>query len=312
VPLVVDTTNSKLSAYFGGRWRSTPLGDGSSAPVATTANGGNVAGNNANTWCKIATITPGTTVSSVGGIEVKVSGGAFTPESATVYAGYQLASAAGGDPTLFLNMVSKSGSGGASGQAIPADAFKLVSGGWNTDIELWMRKGTAYGSFSVFELSRYLAGGGTLAYNNGGAWQAAAPTGVVNASTSGVSLVGSAAAPPAITVSSHDAYADLVLKTKGTGVVKVGTAPVVTGVSATAQPLSLWSGTKAEYDAIATKSPTTIYVVTPVTAVTGDITVDEGVETGDIMVEPPTPEVVADETAAEPKAAPATKSTRKK
>jgi hypothetical protein len=78
------------------------------------------------------------------------------------------------------------------------------------------------------------------------------------------------------------------------------------------KPLSLWTGTKAAYDAIATKSATTIYVVTAVTAVTGDITVDEGAETGDIAVEPPAPEVVADETAAEPKAAPATKSTRKK
>jgi hypothetical protein len=39
-----------------------------------------------------------------------------------------------------------------------------------------------------------------------------------------------------------------------------------------------------------------------VTAVTGDITVDEGAETGDIAVESPTAE----------RAAPATKSTRKK
>jgi hypothetical protein len=88
--------------------------------------------------------------------------------------------------------------------------------------------------------------------------------------------------------------------------------PVTTGTTGTGGQLSLWSGTKAQYDAIATKSASTIYVVTAATAVTGDITVDEGAETGDIAVEPPAPEVVADETAAEPKAAPATKSTRKK
>jgi len=70
----------------------------------------------------------------------------------------------------------------------------------------------------------------------------------------------------------------------------------------TPTPLTLWTGTKSQYDAIATKSATTIYVVTAVTAVTGDITVDEGAETGDIAVEPPTEE----------RAAPATKSTRKK
>jgi hypothetical protein len=89
---------------------------------------------------------------------------------------------------------------------------------------------------------------------------------------------------------------------------------VVTGATqgTAGKPLQLWTGTKAQYDAIATKSASTIYVVTTATAVTGDITVDEGAETGDIAVEPPAPEVVADETAAEPKAAPATKSTRKK
>jgi hypothetical protein len=40
--------------------------------------------------------------------------------------------------------------------------------------------------------------------------------------------------------------------------------------------LTLWTGTKAQYDAITAKSATTIYVVTAVTAVTGDITSTEG------------------------------------
>jgi hypothetical protein len=108
--------------------------------------------------------------------------------------------------------------------------------------------------------------------------------------------------------------ASLNLTSENAGAVFANSVPVVTGAPSglPLQPLSLWSGTKAQYDAIATKSANTIYVVTAATAVTGDITVDEGVETGDIAVEPPAPEVVADETAAEPKAAPATKSTRKK
>ena len=87
---------------------------------------------------------------------------------------------------------------------------------------------------------------------------------------------------------------------------------VVTGTTATgAQPLSLWSGTKAQYDAIATKSNSTIYVVTTAAATlegvvdgvtsgvdTGQISSEEtalesaqsaldAVQTGDIVVDPP-------------------------
>jgi hypothetical protein len=75
---------------------------------------------------------------------------------------------------------------------------------------------------------------------------------------------------------------------------------VVTGVAYanpahTGKPLSLWSGTKSQYDGIPVKSPTCIYVVTAATAVTGDI-----------LAEPGSGEPV------DPAAAPATKSARKK
>jgi hypothetical protein len=96
--------------------------------------------------------------------------------------------------------------------------------------------------------------------------------------------------------------ASLNLTSENAGTVFANSVPVVTGNPSglPLQSLSLWTGTKAQYDAIATKSATTIYVVTGATAVTGDITVDEGAETGDIAVEEP----AAD--------APVTKSTRKK
>jgi hypothetical protein len=82
----------------------------------------------------------------------------------------------------------------------------------------------------------------------------------------------------------------------GNGTTHSWTRPAVVGEqAATGSPLQLWTGTKTQYDQIVTKSATTIYVVTAATAVTGDITVDEGAETGDITA-----------------AAPATKSTRKK
>ena len=79
----------------------------------------------------------------------------------------------------------------------------------------------------------------------------------------------------------------LVLQAQGAGTANISGVPVVTGATATGTlPLALWSGTKAQYDAL-TKSATTIYVVTAATAVTGDITVDEGAQTGDIVVDPP-------------------------
>jgi len=67
-----------------------------------------------------------------------------------------------------------------------------------------------------------------------------------------------------------------------------------------------WTGTKGQYDLLPAKDNSTIYVIKSVTAVTGDITVDEGA--GDIAVEPAA-DPVADEPVADP---PATKSTKKK
>jgi hypothetical protein len=97
------------------------------------------------------------------------------------------------------------------------------------------------------------------------------------------------------------------LNPEGTeGAVRVNGVPVVTGSpSGSVAALKIWTGTKAQYDAIVTKSSTTIYVVTTaVAAVTGDITVDEGAQTGDIVVEEPAADPAAD--------APVTKTTRKK
>jgi len=93
-----------------------------------------------------------------------------------------------------------------------------------------------------------------------------------------------------------DANVDLSLAAKGaTGKVLANGSPVVTGSTATGgNTLSLWTGTKAQYDAIpvGSRSATTIYVVTAAAAVTGDITAE--------AAEDP---VVAD---------PVTKTTRKK
>jgi hypothetical protein len=97
----------------------------------------------------------------------------------------------------------------------------------------------------------------------------------------------------------------------GDGATHQWKAAVTGATAATNLPLSLWSGTKAQYDAIATKSATTIYVVTTAAATlegvvdgvtsgvdTGQISSEEtalesaqntleAVQTGDIVVDPP-------------------------
>ena len=102
-----------------------------------------------------------------------------------------------------------------------------------------------------------------------------------------------------------DKQTSLNLTSRVGGTVQANGVPVVTGTTATGTlPLSLWTGTKAQYDAILTKNATTIYVVSSVAVTTGDIMVDEGAETGDIAAEPVAEEPVTRSAT--------TKSTRKK
>ena len=105
---------------------------------------------------------------------------------------------------------------------------------------------------------------------------------------SGGDLYGTAATPPTITAAGGEANISLNLVSKGsTGYVKANGSPVVTGATATSEaPLSLWTGTKAQYDAL-TKSPNTIYVVTTAAATLEGVVdgVTSGVDTGQISSE---------------------------
>jgi hypothetical protein len=260
--------------------------------VCTTAGGADQPENKANTWAKIATYSTGTTATADGSFIYSVThrqGAPNPPESAIISVGYA-SGATGIAPTLNVKMLSHS-----AGVASPAwnnglplwikeDSFKMISDGWGTPATLWIKKGQDYGQFAFYEIGRHAWAGMTVTYHDAAPWQSAVPTGTaVNIQTAGITSGVKFNAPA----------------------IQVAGVPVVTGTTATGGlPLSLWSGTKAQYDAIpaGSKSATTIYVVTAVTAVTGDITVDEGAETGDIAAEPPTAE----------RAAPATKTTRKK
>jgi hypothetical protein len=157
--------------------------------VHTTAAGGSSAANGANTWTKIATISTGSaqyvdcnlllafTTSNIGSTQ---------PLSAIISV-IACASATGTNPVLGIEMVTKA----STSNAIVDDSFKLVSGGWSSDIELWMRKGTANCKFSAYELSRSIHGAVTVTYNSSPAWQASEPVGAaVNVSSAGVRVGG--------------------------------------------------------------------------------------------------------------------------
>jgi len=86
------------------------------------------------------------------------------------------------NPTVDVRILSK---GGASAHLVD-DSFKIITDGWSTDMELWVKKGSTYGGYNVYEISKRL-GGGTLTYNATPAWQSAVPTGTVqNVSSAGV------------------------------------------------------------------------------------------------------------------------------
>ena len=157
--------------------------------VHTTAAGGTSAANGANTWTKIATISAGAaqyvdcnlllalTTSNIGSTQ---------PLSAIVSV-VANQSATGTNPLLGVEMVAKSG----NSLGISDDSFKLVSGGFSSDIELWMRKGTVNLKFSFYELSRSIQGAVTVTYNSSPAWQESEPVGaVVNVSSAGVRVSG--------------------------------------------------------------------------------------------------------------------------
>jgi hypothetical protein len=144
--------------------------------VCTTALGDVAASNGANTWAKIATFSSGTNQFAESQVILSVananSGGHDTAIISVLYR----ANATDSNPTLDVRIISKGGTYGGLGP----DSFKMVSGGWATSAELWIRKNATYGVFAFYETVRNNSGGTTITYNNNAAWQSATPTGTVN------------------------------------------------------------------------------------------------------------------------------------
>ena len=161
----------------------------SSRIVAWTAPGAGGAEDGANTWAKLLTVTPGTTqnvstqfiLSLIGQYKNGISG-----DDSAIISVHVSVNATSTNPTLGVTYLAK----GGGGSIFTADSFKLVSNGWNTDIELWVKKATSWAGARMYESSMAGSSYMTVQYHTNAAWQSATPTGSVEAQSSGVTAFG--------------------------------------------------------------------------------------------------------------------------
>lgn len=206
---------------------------GTSRRMCTTATGGTGTENGANTWCKIATLSTGTTQF----IDITVALAcisSFIPsygESAIILAGLR-SNGTGSNPTVTLSILAK----GDPGSRIAADSFKIISGGWGTDAELWMKKTNNYCSFRFYELGRHnVYSDATVTYHDNSAWQSATPTGAVNNVTSnGVTAFGI----PVVTTTANQTLENKILSSPQLTTPVLGTPSSGTLTNCTGLPVS--------------------------------------------------------------------------
>jgi hypothetical protein len=150
--------------------------DALSRLVVTTAVGGIAAADGPNTWAKIATFSTGTNQFADCTLILGISSSVSTLHDTAIVSVYFRSNVTNENPTVDVEILSK---GGNTSGHIVNDSFKMISGAWSTNMELWMKKAQAYGQFNIFELSRRFQGG-TLTYHDAASWQAATPTGATN------------------------------------------------------------------------------------------------------------------------------------
>ena len=162
----------------------------SALPVCQTA----PATNGTDQWAKLCTFTTGTAQNAAVNLTLSVEsagqagGTQQIQETAIITVSYS-STATNNNPVADIQMIARSGGNRHFGP----DSFKLISGGWGTPAELWIKKNSANGFFDVFELTRTRSNAGLteVTYNNAAVWQAAAPVGLVNnITTKGVVVAG--------------------------------------------------------------------------------------------------------------------------
>ncbi len=150
--------------------------------VCTTAQGSTGTENGANTWVKIATYSTGTSAYKDCAIILSVSNAVTSAHDTAIISVFFRSNSVDSNPIVDVRILAK----GGNGSHILDDSFKVISGGWSSDMELWFKKGSTYGRFYFYETSRVVSGG-TLTYTTNPAWQSAVPTGDVrNVSSDGV------------------------------------------------------------------------------------------------------------------------------
>lgn len=143
--------------------------------VCLTAPGATGADDGSDTWAKIVTFSTGTTQYAEAQLVLSVANRNSGQHDTAIVSAYFRTNSTGQDPIVDVKILAK----GGDGVGIRNDSFKVISGGWSTDMELWMKKGGTYGRFAFYETSKNLEGG-TLIYTSNAPWQSTTPVGPVN------------------------------------------------------------------------------------------------------------------------------------
>ncbi len=144
--------------------------------VGYTASGSTGTEDGADTWAQIATFSTGTTQYTDCTLILSITSAATSQHDTAIISVHFRANGTSQAPNVHVDIIAK----GGDGNLIDNDSFKVISDGWSSDMQLWMRKGGSYGGFNVYEVSKRMGSGSTLTYNTNSAWQSAVPTGSVN------------------------------------------------------------------------------------------------------------------------------------
>jgi len=142
-----------------------------------TAAGSTGAEDGANTWAKIATINISSDFDDINLLLSIISNKqSISMASAIVNIVARRDTAPAG--SINTSILSLTGSG------LGSDSFKIVSAGYDQNIEVWMQKKADYLNFVIRELSIAKSNSANITYHNAAPWQSAEPTGTYSATSS--------------------------------------------------------------------------------------------------------------------------------
>ena len=184
--ITIGNTTKAIDGSANVSWSLSEIGaqssSGASKLVVTTAVGGITTNDGANTWARIATFSTGTTQWADCTLILAVVNTGTADHDSAIISVFFRSNATNTNPTVDIEYISRSG----NTVHLLDDSFKVISGGWGTNMELWMKKAVTYGQFNIYELAQR-SQGGTLTYSTSPAWQSTVPTGLVNnVSTTGL------------------------------------------------------------------------------------------------------------------------------